>query len=114
MNKVLIIGKGKRFEFLLSLVGTIVFGLMFMMVQAVEYTSFSANFNDSVFGSCFYMLTGFHGFHVILGLVFLNVCLWLHYKRIFLNTVHVFAELAIVYWHFVDIIWIGLFFIVYC
>jgi len=56
------------------MIGTILFGLYFITLQAYEYTYSGFSMNDGVYGSIFYMLTGFHGFHVIIGTIFLIVC----------------------------------------
>jgi heme/copper-type cytochrome/quinol oxidase subunit 3 len=63
------------FNSLLSLVITIFLGLLFFFFQIYEYTSSSFSINDGVYGTVFYMLTGFHGFHVLIGTIFLIVCL---------------------------------------
>lgn len=93
---------------------TIILGLIFTGVQTYEYVSLLPfAINDSVFGSCFYMLTGFHGFHVILGTIALIVCLYRHLKCHFTKTVHVGFECAAWYWHFVDGVWLFVYSIIY-
>lgn len=93
---------------------TIGLGLIFTIIQAYEYiVLLPFSINDSVFGSCFYMLTGFHGFHVILGTIGLMICLYRHLKGHFTENVHVGFECASWYWHFVDGVWLFVYSIVY-
>nr|AAP74636.1 cytochrome c subunit III [Ruditapes philippinarum] len=103
-----------KFAALLSMMVSILLGLLFLWVQSEEYYWCSYTIADGVFGSSFYMLTGFHGMHVMVGLGFLLVCwfrlLWSHFsfRRSFLG-----LQNAIYYWHFVDVVWIFLFIFVY-
>jgi heme/copper-type cytochrome/quinol oxidase subunit 3 len=88
-------------------------GCIFLIVQVNEYKHLSFNITDTVYGSCFYLLTGFHGFHVVVGLLFLSIqherlLLW-HFSR----ERHLGYSLAMIYWHFVDIVRIFLFVFVY-
>lgn len=93
---------------------TILLGLIFTAIQAYEYiVLLPFAINDSVFGSCFYMLTGFHGFHVILGTIGLAICLYRHMQCHFTKTVHVGFEAASWYWHFVDGVWLFVYSIIY-
>ena len=86
---------------LISLIFTIILALLFSGLQGFEYMEASFNINDSVFGSCFYMATGFHGFHVLIG----TCCLMVSFIRIvfnhFTSTHHFGFESAAWYWHFV-------------
>jgi len=93
---------------------TILWGLFFTYVQSWEYNSTTFTINDSVYGSIFFTLTGFHGFHVILGFSLLIVCLIRLLFKHFTAKQHVGFECSIWYWHFVDIVWLFLYFIVYC
>lgn len=82
---------------------TIGLGALFMYCQYVEYTSASFTFSDTVYGSAFYLTTGFHGFHVLIGRIYLAVC-----YRVQPSTTPTKAlafNLAVQYWHFVDIVW---------
>ena len=97
------------------------FGLIFCLVcavfstgwQAYEYYYAELLLSDGIYGSCFYMLTGFHGLHVIGGTIFLLVCtIRLRYGH-FHDGRHVGFDCAVWYWHFVDVIWILLFIFVY-
>lgn len=92
---------------------TVLLGLVFVGLQAFEYTHAHFKFGDGSFASTFYMATGFHGFHVIVGTIFLGVCLIRNMKGHFLPHRHFGFEAAAWYWHFVDIVWIFLFFAVY-
>lgn len=76
----------------------------FTSLQAFEYLHASFTIADSVFGSCFYMATGFHGFHVIVGTIILSVCLWRRMKYEFTQTHHFGFEAGAWYWHFVDVV----------
>jgi heme/copper-type cytochrome/quinol oxidase subunit 3 len=89
-------------------------GVWFTIFQFLEYNDASFNISDSVYGSCFYLATGFHGLHVFVGTVFLLVC----YIRMLLENLkadrHFGFLAAIWYWHFVDVVWLFLYLIVYC
>jgi heme/copper-type cytochrome/quinol oxidase subunit 3 len=98
---------------ILALGVTVGLGLIFSVVQAYEYLEASYGLTDSVFGSTFYMLTGFHGFHVFVGTLFLLVCLIRLNSGHFTRTHHVGFEAAAWYWHFVDVIWIFVFLFIY-
>jgi len=78
-----------------SLLATIGYGLFFTCIQYYEYLISPFSINDSIFGSLFFMLTGFHGFHVLIGSIFLIVCLIRHLKYHFTNDHHVGFECAI-------------------
>lgn len=97
----------------ISLVETLIAAFLFTILQFIEYREAPFSMSDSVYGSTFFLLTGFHGFHVIVGSIFLTVCLWRIYTGTFTPTHHTGLEAAIWYWHFVDGIWIAVFGIVY-
>ena len=101
-----------------ALMLTVGLGLIFTGFQAYEYVHTIYNsegfqISSQIFGSTFYMATGFHGFHVIIGTTFLAVCLWRAYKGHFKPDRHVGFEAAAWYWHFVDVVWLFLFAWVY-
>ncbi|WP_310475691.1 cytochrome c oxidase subunit 3 [Sandarakinorhabdus sp.] len=92
---------------------TIVLGLLFTCVQAYEYYHAEYGMADSIYGAAFYMATGFHGFHVVVGTIFLMVCLARTYKGDFTARHHFGFEAAAWYWHFVDVVWLFLFIAIY-
>ncbi len=92
---------------------TVFLGLFFVLIQAYEYTIIPFSFREGVMPSTFYMATGFHGFHVIIGTIFLAVCWWRAGRRQFKKDAHVGFESAAWYWHFVDVVWLFLFGAVY-
>ena len=92
---------------------TIILGAVFSMIQAYEYAHAPFAFGTNTYGSAFYMATGFHGFHVIVGTVFLVVCLIRAYKGHFTPRQHFGFEAAAWYWHFVDVVWLFLFVAIY-
>ena len=107
-----IISRFKK-QAVVSLLLTIILAIVFTILQVLEYCEAAFTISDSVFGSCFYMATGFHGFHVFIG----TVCLLVSLIRLVLNhfteTHHFGFESAAWYWHFVDVVWLFLFIAVY-
>ncbi len=92
---------------------TIILGLMFTGFQAYEYAVAAFGFSDGIYSSTFYMATGFHGFHVIIGTTFLIVC-WFRARKGHFKADHHFGfEAAAWYWHFVDVVWLFLFCCIY-
>ena len=87
---------------LFALMFTIVLAVLFTCLQGLEYINAPFNISDGVYGSCFYMTTGFHGFHVFIGTLALLVSLIRIVLNHFTNKHHVGFESAIWYWHFVD------------
>jgi cytochrome c oxidase subunit 3 len=96
-----------------GLVCTVLLGLTFTSVQAYEYAHAPFSFGGNIFGSTFFMATGFHGFHVIVGTIFLTVCLIRASRGDFTPKQHFGFEAAAWYWHFVDVVWLFLFFCIY-
>ena len=100
-----------------GLVCTVVLGLLFTFVQGYEYAHAAFNFigdnGGNIYGSTFFMATGFHGFHVIVGTIFLIVCLFRAMAGHFSPERHFGFEAAAWYWHFVDVVWLFLFACVY-
>nr|ANJ70448.1 cytochrome c oxidase subunit 3 [Hydrochus sp. BMNH1425167] len=96
-----------------SLMITVILGIYFTMLQAYEYMEAPFCISDSVYGSCFYMATGFHGLHVIIGTTFLLICLIRHFKNHFSSIHHFGFEAAAWYWHFVDVVWLFLYISIY-
>ena len=92
---------------------TIVLGAIFTCVQAWEYAHAPFTFSNSIYGATFFMATGFHGFHVLIGTIFLTVCLIRASAGQFTPKQHLGFEFAAWYWHFVDVVWLFLFSCVY-
>lgn len=92
---------------------TVVLGILFSYVQGIEYADAPFAFKDSIYGSTFFMATGFHGFHVLIGTIFLIVCLVRAMRGHFTPEKHFGFEAAAWYWHFVDVVWLFLFFAIY-
>jgi len=92
---------------------TIILGVIFSAVQAYEYMHAPFGFADNIYTSTFYMATGFHGFHVLVGTIFLIICLIRTYNGAFTPRQHFGFEAAAWYWHFVDVVWLFLFLFVY-
>nr|WCK12018.1 cytochrome c oxidase subunit III [Thelaira macropus] len=92
-----------------SLFFTITLGIYFTILQGYEYMEASFSIADSIYGSCFFMATGFHGIHVLIGTTFLLICLIRHLNNHFSKNHHFGFEAAAWYWHFVDIVWLFLF-----
>ncbi|TLY46951.1 MAG: cytochrome c oxidase subunit 3 [Gammaproteobacteria bacterium] len=108
---------GKRKELLVFLGLTVLLGATFLWYQAHEYmeayTQMNLTLGSGVYGSTFFMLTGFHGLHVTLGTIMLIV-IWLRCARGHFDRDHHFGFEAVAwYWHFVDVVWLGLFLFVY-
>jgi cytochrome c oxidase subunit 3 len=96
-----------------GLVLTILLGLTFTCVQYIEYTHAGFPFAGNIYGATFFMATGFHGFHVIVGTIFLIVCLIRAERGDFSPKAHLGFEFAAWYWHFVDVVWLFLFASIY-
>jgi cytochrome c oxidase subunit 3 len=96
-----------------ALACTIALGLMFSVFQGWEYSHAGFGFREGVYASTFYMATGFHGFHVIVGTIFLAVCLLRTVQGHFRPDSHFGFEAAAWYWHFVDVVWLFLFTSIY-
>nr|YP_010432123.1 cytochrome c oxidase subunit III [Orius strigicollis]USW04720.1 cytochrome c oxidase subunit III [Orius strigicollis] len=92
---------------------TIMLGVYFTILQGYEYVESAFTMSDSVYGSCFFMATGFHGMHVMIGTLFLTVCLIRHSMFHFSKNHHFGFEAAAWYWHFVDVVWLFLYISIY-
>lgn len=104
---------GNREDLKKGLWATILLGMLFSAIQAYEYAVAPFAFGENTYGSAFYMATGFHGFHVIIGTIFLIVCLRRTYVGHFTPRQHFGFEAAAWYWHFVDVVWLFLYVTVY-
>nr|AUB29954.1 cytochrome c oxidase subunit 3 [Neoceratitis asiatica] len=96
-----------------SLFFTVLLGIYFTILQAYEYIEAPFTIADSVYGSTFFMATGFHGIHVLIGTTFLLICLIRHLNNHFSKNHHFGFEAAAWYWHFVDIVWLFLYISIY-
>jgi cytochrome c oxidase subunit 3 len=107
-----LVARAKK-QTLLALLFTLILAILFTSLQGLEYIEATFNISDGIYGSCFYMATGFHGFHVFVG----TIALFVSFIRIvfnhFTNHHHFGFESAIWYWHFVDVVWLFLFINVY-
>jgi len=108
---------GDRSKTAIWLAATILLGAIFMGFQAYEYhhayTELNLKLTSGIYGSTFFMLTGFHGFHVTMGAIMLSVVLYRVMKGHFTADHHFAFEGAAWYWHFVDVVWLGLYVVVY-
>uniref|UniRef100_UPI0030FF33FE cytochrome c oxidase subunit 3 n=1 Tax=Amblyomma albolimbatum TaxID=1987572 RepID=UPI0030FF33FE len=98
---------------LLSLVTTILLGLLFTLFQAFEYYQAQFSMSDGIFGSSFFLTTGFHGIHVIIGSIFLLVSFFRIKSNLISNNHYFGFEASAWYWHFVDVVWLFLFTFMY-
>ncbi|MDX1654642.1 MAG: cytochrome c oxidase subunit 3 [Candidatus Competibacteraceae bacterium] len=109
--------EGKRKQLILGLAATVALGFVFVGLQALEYLHAYHDMNltleSGIYGSTFFMLTGFHGMHVTIGAIILLVILLRSLKGHFSPDKHFAFEAAAWYWHFVDVVWLGLFIFVY-
>lgn len=92
---------------------TIILGIYFTILQAYEYIEAPFTIADSIYGSTFFLATGFHGLHVIIGTVFLITCFFRHLNNHFSRDHHFGFEAAAWYWHFVDVVWLFLYISIY-
>jgi len=109
--------KGNRQQLIIGLALTVALGFLFVFLQAEEYieayTQLNLKLSSGIYGSTFFMLTGFHGLHVTIGAIMLTVMLVRSIKGHFSEKHHFAFEAAAWYWHFVDVVWLGLFVVVY-
>lgn len=92
---------------------TIILGIYFTILQAYEYIEAPFTIADSIYGSTFFLATGFHGLHVIIGTIFLITCFFRHLNNHFSINHHFGFEAAAWYWHFVDVVWLFLYISIY-
>ena len=104
---------GKKKNSLTRLTWTIILGIFFTFLQILEYHNSSFTISDSIYGSTFFIATGFHGLHVLIGTTFLSIS-WLRLKNNhFTKTHHIGFETRAWYWHFVDVVWLFLYTCIY-
>jgi cytochrome c oxidase subunit 3 len=107
---------GRQGQFILGMAIAMVMGTVFIAGQAYEWFSLmdeGLNAGSTVYGSTFYVMTGFHGAHVIAGLLLLAVVLVRGFWRDFTPSRHLFVDAGVLYWHFVDVVWVFLYVILY-
>jgi len=98
----------------IALLYSVILGLTFTIFQAIEYWHIIFKISDGIYPSNFYLATGFHGVHVIIGTIFLTICYFRTLKGQFdYPNSHLGFEFAAWYWHFVDVVWLFLFIFVY-
>ncbi|SDK10923.1 cytochrome c oxidase subunit 3 [Aliiruegeria lutimaris] len=102
-----------RKDMKMGLIIAVVLGLLFTFFQAYEYSHAAFGFAGNIYGANFFMATGFHGAHVIIGTIFLFICYLRTRAGHFTPESHIGFEAAAWYWHFVDVVWLFLFFAVY-
>jgi len=105
--------EGKNDDVITALWMTVLLGASFTSLQVFEYVHAGFGFTQGIYASTFYMATGFHGFHVFIGTVFLTVNLVRAHRRQLNPDQHLGFEFAAWYWHFVDVVWLFLFVFVY-
>jgi len=105
--------KDNRKQVIIGLALTVALGIAFLILQAMEYSHAWFSFDSGIYGSMFYMLTGFHGFHVAMGTFMLLIILLRVLKGHFSSHDHFGFEAVAWYWHFVDVVWLILFVFIY-
>lgn len=124
LNSLILLGRAVsltwvHYSFLMSckkqffFVFTLLIGIIFLSLQLYEYSRMIFNFRDRIFGRLFYLMTGFHGLHVFLGLLFLVFNFFQSNNNSLLVNHHLRFEFSIIYWHFVDVVWLYLFIFLY-
>jgi len=108
---------GKRTQLSVFLAATFLLGFVFVYLQGVEYVhaynDLNLTLSSGIYGSTFYLLTGFHGMHVTIGAIMLTIIFFRVLKGHFTADKHFAFEAVAWYWHFVDVVWIGLYVFVY-
>ena len=104
---------GQRQQAIIGLTLTVLLAVFFTGFQGYEYLEAPFTISDGIYGSTFFLATGFHGFHVFIGTVFLLVCLIRYIQYHFTKKHHFGFEAAAWYWHFVDVVWLFLFVSIY-
>ena len=102
-----------RKESVLGLLLTLMLGLLFLGLQVYEYSEGSMSMSDGIYGSLFYLITGFHGLHVLIGVLMIIVSLLRIWKYEQTSNHHLNFEIAAIYWHFVDVVWLLVYVLIY-
>jgi cytochrome c oxidase subunit 3 len=104
---------GDRKSSIVGLTLTLILAILFSSLQVIEYWNSSFTISDGIFGSCFFFSTGLHALHIIVGTLFLSVGLWRIYSYQMTDHHHLGLETSILYWHFVDVVWLILYIFIY-
>lgn len=104
---------GNRNAAIMGGIFTVLLAVIFTFFQGIEYNESSFTISDGAYGTCFFFGTGFHGFHVIIGTLFIFVALWRIVRYHLTENHHVGFESSIAYWHFVDVVWLFLYLAIY-
>jgi heme/copper-type cytochrome/quinol oxidase subunit 3 len=126
LNSVVLFGSGVTMHFALEnwkhlrkrafngwMIGTIVLGILFLCGQAHEYLSAKMTWQGSSFGASFFTLTGMHGFHVFVGVIYLSVLMIQANRGVYTGSKYFGLTAGTLYWHFVDVVWVALFYLFY-
>ena len=108
-----LVHENNRKDMVNGLVIAIGLGFIFTLLQAYEYSHAAFGFAGNIYGASFFMATGFHGFHVIIGTIFLAICAIRFARGEMDSRNHIGFEAAAWYWHFVDVVWLFLFLAIY-
>ena len=101
--------RGRRFQLTIGLIGALVLGVVFITIQAREWAAQPFTFSSDTYGSLYFLITGFHGAHVIVGLLVLATLAFWNAMGYFHRERHLAVSVGVVYWHFVDLIWLAVF-----
>lgn len=101
----------KKRRSIIYLIITIILGIIFSLYQFIEYKEITFTYTDTIIGSLFFLLTGFHSLHVIIGLIFLSFTLYFLLRN---TNPYIFISYSNLYWHFVDYVWLFLYLFLYC
>nr|QKZ95161.1 cytochrome c oxidase subunit III [Habrobracon hebetor] len=96
-----------------SILITMLLGIMFIFFQYMEYKESYFSIADSIYGSVFFLMTGFHGFHVIMGIIFIFISMIRFFNKHYSTIHHLGFETSTWYWHFVDVVWLFLYLFIY-
>jgi cytochrome c oxidase subunit 3 len=126
LNSIVLFGSGVTMHFALEnwkhlnrdkfkfwLIATIVLGIGFLLGQAYEYQHAAISWAGSTMGASFFTLTGMHGFHVFVGVIYLMVLMWQTDRGVYTGSKYFGLTAGTLYWHFVDVIWVALFSLFY-
>jgi len=104
---------GDAVKAFIGFIETLVYAIIFTGLQLDEYTSAPFSISDGIYGSVFYMITGLHGVHVIIGTLFIGVCFGRFLQSHFTRQHHLGFEFGAWYWHFVDVVWLFVYTTIY-